>query len=313
MKNNISLFPMLTESLRDTIKVSFSRYNFYYKVNNAIYDLDSELIRGSDKLHELIDVQLNSWNKEKNNICFTRTCKIGDCNSLFGPAGIATSDSKLGIALTWFSSDSKQRGVKPVVEFTSNDKEVEANIEFESDNGQFRGLVNFQTIIYLSQFGSATEDEAHLATVPGTILGELDNKFMIELDGTGSFFPIYDYAATKTSPLWNVTCDWTDPSHDKFVEKVQININTNHTNYAHLRDDNHQLLIEVISSALELIILKLQSNSEQWRLLEEEDFEPGSVLDAVSYFINNLEWDINNPEGLSSSIRLFLERRMGVL
>ena len=310
MKNNISLFPMLTESLKENIRVSFTRYNFYY---NSIYDLDSELIRGSDKLHELIDSQLKVWNKERNNICFTRTCKIADCKSLFGSDGIATSDSKLGIALIWFSSDSKQRGVKPIIEFSKDDKELEANIEFESENGQFRGLINFQTIIYLSQFGSAKEDESNLANVPGTILGELDNKFMIELDGSGSFFPIYDYAATKTASLWNVTCDWTDPSHDKFVEKVQININTNHINYVHLRDDNHQLLIEVISSALELIILKLQSNSEQWRLLEDEDFEPGSVLDAVSYFIKNLEWDVNNPESLSSSIRAFMERRMGVL
>ena len=313
MKNNISLFPILTDSLKNNIKITFTKYKFYYKVNNSIYDLDSELIRGSDKLHELIDSQLKTWNKERNNICFTRTCKIENCKSLFGPEGIATSDSKLGIALIWFSSDSKQRGVKTIIEFSQNDKEIEANIEFESENGQFRGLLNFQLILYLSKFGSASDDEAHLANVPGTILGELDDKYMIELDGTGSFFPIYDYAATKSAPLWNVTCDWSDPSHDKFVEKVQININTKHINYAHLRDDNHQLLIEVISSALELIILKLQSNTEQWRLLEDEDFEPGSVLDAVSYFIKNLEWDVDNPESLSSSIRVFMEQRMGVL
>lgn len=312
MKNNINLFPVINAAMCQEIEMSFSGYKFYYTVKNEKHVLDSTLIKGSENLYELTDY-LKSWNKEYNNICFSRTLKIKKCKPLFGPSGIATENSKLGIAVIWFSSDSRQRGAKSVVEFTAEDKDIDVEFNFESEIGQFRGLLNFQTIVYLSEFGTAGENEKHLANISGTVLGELDKKYTIVLDGIGSFFPIYDYEAKGEAPLWNVICDWEDPSHDKFSEKVQININKNHVNYSHLRDDDHQLLIEVMSSALEVIILRIKSNQEHWRLLEEQEYEPGSVLDAVHYFIQTLHFDIDYPEKLSSSIRLLLEKRMGVL
>ena len=146
------------------------------------------------------------------------------------------------------------------------------------------------------------------------ILGELEGKFVIRLDGVGSVFPVYEIHEPG-QPLWYVKCDWDDPTYDLFSDCVAININTAHKNYKYLdktkRTFDEQLLKEIMASALGVIITKLKEQENYWDVTTiGEDLQSGSVSEAINYFINTLEWDVSGPESLSLSIRKFFDQRM---
>ena len=68
---------------------------------------------------------------------------------------------------------------------------------------------------------------------------------------------------------------------------------------------------EIISSALTIVIMKLQ-NESCWNdiVLGNAEFDEGSVAQAVSYFITTLGWRVDKPENISESIRKFFDERM---
>ena len=99
--------------------------------------------------------------------------------------------------------DSKQRGVIPIGEIENSQRDLEFELNYEFSEAQLRGSVEFSTIIYLKEAGTPLWGEEHLANQYGCILGELDNKFVIRLDGNGSVFPMYEIHEPG-QPLWYV-------------------------------------------------------------------------------------------------------------
>lgn len=239
---------------------------------------------------------------------------IRNCHHLFGSNGIASKDSTIGFALMWKSSDSRQRGVIPVADFKYEKKEVYIELDHSFMIGKFRGVVTFIPVLYLKNGGRIFPEEQHLANETGTIIGYFD-EYSICLDGNGSVFPIYEYS-DPNGPLWELKCDWENPSQDSFNEYVQILLNTAHVNYKFIdrknKSFNMALLKEIISSALTILILKLKMEDfSYWSDIElGNDLKHGSVSEAVNYFITALEWDASTPENLSMSIRNYLDQRM---
>ena len=72
------------------------------------------------------------------------------------------------------------------------------------------------------------------------------------------------------------------------------------------------MFLEVISSALMIIIDSVKSNaSTDWdMIINGEDYESGSIAQAINYFVNKLEWDISSPVRLSNSIRAFFDKNL---
>lgn len=212
----------------------------------------------------------------------------------------------------WTSPDSKQRGVVKIGEICYEDDHKEFSIDYEFPKGQLRGAIELTTIISLDRIGATNKGEEHLATIQGCLLGNLDSIF-IRVDGTGSVFPIYEINDANL-PLWHVKCDWEDPTVDSFNECVQIYINKADKSYKFLdqtkKTFNEQLLIEVLSSALMIIVLNLKEQDYWECVSNNQGFERGSVVEAVNYFINSLEWDASSIEQLSLSIREFFSKRM---
>ena len=95
---------------------------------------------------------------------------------------------------------------------------------------------------------------------------------------------------------------------------MQIYINKADKSYKFLdqtkKTFNEQLLIEVLSSALMIIVLNLKEQDYWECVSNNQGFERGSVVEAVNYFINSLEWDASSIEQLSLSIRDFFSKRM---
>jgi hypothetical protein len=160
--------------------------------------------------------------------------------------------------------------------------------------------------------GVSLDHEKHLANTAGVLLGTFD-QFTIILDGNGSMFPIVE-VFEPSQPLWWVRCDWTDPLIDRFDEDIQICLNGCHPNYKLLKTESglkgSPLLIEIIASALQIIVEKLKE-SEYWEdIISGRNYEQGSIAEAANYFITNFQWDTHSSERLALTIRKDLESRI---
>lgn len=312
MATNISLFPTMNDDLLGKIRFQTSLYDFYYVRDDQEYPLRAETVDGSVTLHKIVDDE-GIWVPDDYNLCVKRRYSLRTYQYLFGEKGIACKNAVLGLALMWTSADSKQRGVIPIGEIENSQKDIDMNLNYEFSEAQLRGNVEFTTVIYLKNAGTPLWNEEHLANEYGCLLGELD-KFVIKLDGNGSVFPMYE-VNEPSQPLWYIKCDWDDPTYEQFSECVSIYINVAHKNYKYLdktkRTFDEQLLKEIMSSALIVIINKLKEQENYWDATTMgDDLENGSVSEAIYYFINTLEWDVSNPEAMSLSIRKFFDQRM---
>ena len=313
MSNDVLLFPSLTEDLQKKIRFQKKKYDFFYtNQDQEEYELRDEPVEALSSIYCIKDDR-GEWDQDRNNLGFRRRYLLRSFQCLFGENGIACENARLGIAIIWTSSDSKQRGVIPVGTFSIRDKVMEADVEKLFLKAQLRGQVDLTTVIYLAKAGTPKRNELHLANTNGYILGELET-FTFKLDGHGSTFPIFEVSAPG-QPLWYVKCDWVDPTQDQFSECVSINLNIAHKNYKYIDRKqsyfNSQLLIEVMAGAISVIIEKVRLQSAYWdQIINNDGLEEGSVGQAIYYFSDALEWDLSTPEAVSLCARKYFDKRM---
>ena len=314
MANNFSLFPVMNESLKTKAGIQVMPLKFYYIDDDEEVQLNAEESDSGSFVYSIFKENA-AYSHDEYNFCLERKYMIRSHKCLFGKDGIACANAELGIAAIWTSSESRQRGVIKGGSFTKANSTVNTEIKHEFKTAQLRGRVDFSVVIYIKDPGRAFGDERHLANESGYVLGEID-RFSVVLDGTGSEFPIYEISE-PSQPLWYISCDWEDPTVDRFSETVSIFINNAHKNYKYI-DSGHkklydeQLIIEIMASAIGIIIAKLKENKIFWeQTISDDNLRPGSVSQAVNYFINTHEWDVSSPESLSLSIRKYLEKNGG--
>ena len=80
---------------------------------------------------------------------------------------IVCEDARIGVAVQWTSSDSKQRGVVKVADFGLNNQIVEMCAEKDFGKAQLRGEVTLKTILYVATAGIPKDNESHLANTEG--------------------------------------------------------------------------------------------------------------------------------------------------
>lgn len=313
MANDILLYPSLNEDFISKIRFQKQKFNFYYTdKDDEEYELSDEPLEALSSIYCIKD-ENGVWTQDDNNLCLRRKYCLRTFQCLFGENGIACTDAKLGLAIQWTSSDSRQRGVIRIGEFGSTDQIMEAEAEKQFGKAQLRGVVNFTTVMYIAEAGHPRDDEKHLANTNGYILGVLDN-YTIKLDGSSSTFPVFE-VSEPGQPLWYVKCDWLDPTADAFSESVSINLNTAHKNYAYIdrtqKQFDSQLLAEIMASAITLIIEKVRLEPGYWdQIVQGNDLEQGSVGQAIYYFQDTLEWDLSTPDSVSLCARKFFDQRL---
>ena len=313
MANDILLYPFLNEDLQKKIRLQKSKFYFYYKdKNNQEHELKDEPIEAQSSIYCIKD-ENGIWTQDDYNFCLRRRYCLRTFQCLFGAEGVVCKSAKLGLAMIWTSSDSKQRGVIQIGSFSNTDNILDAVAEKEFDVAQLRGEVDFSTILYIAEAGIPEMDEIHLANTNGYVLGELEN-YVVKLDGNGSTFPVFE-VSEPGQPLWYVKCDWIDPTADSFSECVSINLNTAHKNYRYINRNekvfNPQLLSEIMANAIAIIVEKVRLQPAFWdQIMGNDSLEQGSVGQALYYFMETLEWDLSTPESVSLSVRKFFEQRM---
>lgn len=312
-----TLFPSLSDDIFACIRFQGEDYSFFYSSGNDSQSLDKNALEGGGdiKTFSLVDPH-GIWTPELYGWGFSRSIHLMSTQFLFGNQGVAPINATIGVGILWVSSASKQRGVIKIGKLTSDSIPV---LSFAVSNRflpmQLRGRVEFSTVLYIADAAlSVSSEEGHLANMPGMLLGELD-KVYVELDGSGSIFPIVE-VTEPVQPLWYLTCNLDDPTQDLFTEAVQLNLNRAHKHYRYLdnksTDYDERLIKEIMASALTILITKLRTR-EDWAAIESgENLVHGSVAEAVQYFSGTLGWETSSPDALSLSIRKYFDRMMKV-
>lgn len=309
MAKTISLFPTITDTLFKKMDFHILDFEFFYNDSSSRSYLEQDYLDDKETLFTLLDNN-GLWNMDEFNLGLEFKCSISNPSILFGPKGVACSDAELGLGIVWTSSDSKQRGTFIIDSIMNTNISQSFSKTLLFDKAQLRGSVNFKVIIYLLNSGNPNIVEMHLANKTGLIVGE-HNQYTLLLDGEGSEFPMYEVFEPK-KPLWYINCNWVDPNCDSFQSSVAIYINKANPNYKYLdkskKTFNNQLLVEILSSSYNIILNKLQEDSE-W-FANPQHMNLGSVADAIYYFINTSNWDISSPEKASETLRIELAKRI---
>ncbi|KEZ53669.1 hypothetical protein [Metabacillus indicus] len=314
MNMTLNFFPELTEELTQKMGFLSGFYEFKYRKEGFEHLLEARQAEGHNSSYLQLSDEKNEWVPDEHELIIERKLFIKNPAFLFGVNGIACNDAELGMALIWTSKTSNQRGAIEIGAFVKNsNEEISFKLSHTFPPGHLKGNISFQTVLFLKTPGSAEENETHLANLSGMILGTID-EFIVILEGNGSVFPIVE-VKEPSQPLWWVVCDWTDPQADSFDEEnVRICLNKSHSNYKLLNLENgiyeSPLLMDIIASALHIIILKVK-DSEYWdETVNGKNFEAGSISQAVYYFISTFNWDPGSPESLAQSIRKDFDSRI---
>ncbi|MDG0032707.1 hypothetical protein MMB68_24470 [Priestia sp. Y58] len=314
MNSYISFYQTLTPNLQNRIGFEGGNYEFSYKNGEGLFKLSTDPLDSQENKDNHLYLQdLDSkWDADNCCLIVERSGVINNPSFLFGPNGVASINSKIGIALTWFSKSSNQRGVVPIAELVHDlNNFIEFDLYHAFNPGQLKGTVTIELALYLKE--NKENNFPNLAKYEGTILGILDS-YTVVIDGNGSMFPILE-VNEPSQPLWWVSCDWSDPLSDAFSEEnVCINLNTSHRFAKFLNAENgigsSPMLIEIISSAVQIIIQKAQESGVWDNIESGSGVEPGSIGQAIYYFIQTFNWDVSSPERLARSIREDLEKRI---
>jgi len=303
---DISLFPIFSQD-GDIDLFKLSDPAFSYHRNGNDYELTIE--QESRDVYSLKDSN-KYWTIENYGFCYSQSIQVSEPEKMFGSEGYACKNATIGIGLIWNSKTSNLRGSSHIGSFRLGSKSEIFEVNEIFERASLRGEVIIRIVLYIEKSGKPTKEEMMLANNAGMIIGELSNITLL-LDGNGSMFPIYN-VEIKGDTLWNVHITYEDPSIDLFEECVCINLNTKNPGFKYIDRDsddfNNQMLIEVLSSALSLIIENLRAFDNNFSFLQNA--QEGSIAQAVQFFKDKLSWDLSTPENLSHSIRKYLEAKL---
>ncbi len=257
-------------------------------------------------LVEVTDEQMK-WNIADCGLILNIHIDLKSPSSIYGPRGIASSGSKVGLALTVSSLSSNRQECISVTEIEKQDSSTSLNHTVSICPGLYLRDFNLQAVLYLI---SSSSDEVGFASIPGTVLGTLDKKY-INAPFTDLPFPIYK-VDEPNGPLWWTECRWTDASEDLFTEEnVCIRINRLNKYYDMVNIDNKNfskpLISEIISAAVQLMLDRAMQNEGEWnKIITEPNLPEGTVAAVLRNMYDTFQWDFSSEEKLARSIREFI-------
>ncbi|WP_273834176.1 hypothetical protein [Guptibacillus sedimenti] len=293
---------ILDQELYEKLGVIKQPFTASYFNGEDEVDMKVEPLEGQNTIYQIVDPKV-TWEPSSHEIKLNKRITITNPGFLFGDNSLVADNGCLGIGLRWYSRDAAQRNVTHATEFSKlSNFPLEVEVSTSIERGLLRGNVTFEIFVYLLESGTNTS-----TVKPGTMLGTLD-ECVIAFDGNSSVFPIVE-VNEPNKPLWWVDCNFTEPLFDSFTEdNVAIVINNSHRNAKKLDLEkgigSSPLLLEVIATGLQMIIEKVKESDDWESILVNKDTEPGSIGEAIYYFIDSFNWDPSSPEILAKSIRL---------
>ncbi len=311
-------FPILTKEMKTKIGFSSTPFQFSYESNGIVRYLSSDYDNDSSGMGNISVTRINDpsgdWHPEDYELSMSKSITISVPKFLFGVSGIAPLSGTVGIAFMWTARDASVRGAAEVGEFGFGNIPFRTEASMTLPAHTLRGSVNVSTVLFLKSAGQPKKSEGHLAGITGTILGILDETKLI-IDGNGSLFPVM-LVEKANAPLWWVEYSSDEPLTDRFDEDhFCLFLNKSNPAYPELNKpegiQNSPLFLEIISSAIQILIARVLEEDETGDTLRGENMDPESVSAVVHYLISSYELadEIKAPDELAKKIRtVFAER-----
>ncbi|WP_182476629.1 hypothetical protein, partial [Staphylococcus gallinarum] len=263
---------------------------------------------------ENMEFQINEfdsmWSPSENNLRIKQTLTIDNPSKLFGDDGITCTENVIGIAA---HIHSKESGFQKTVNFDSirnQNEKKEININYQFPASTIRGVVHLDFFFYLKE---VNDTRPYFANKSGMLLsGEDLNSIDLIIDGSGSSFPMTEFEE-KDGPLWKIEQNWADPEEDIFeASNISIALNIKHRLFPELKKEtrviNQAMMMSIMIQAMSLITQQVII-IEKHNVEDEESLIPGTILSAVSYWVNTFEIDTTNIFSIQNSFMKNLERQ----
>lgn len=276
----------------------------YINESGELIEMEVSLEEGQENTFQLLDPKVH-WDPEIHEVEFHFEFEIENPRFLFGKNGLTDDEGILGVAIRWYSRDSAQMRIEPVATLKSTDSNFYHKKNLKIEKGILRGKLTLEVILYMHQ----PSPNQHI--VGGTILGTLGSTNIL-IDGNSSMFPILEID-DPSKPLWWVECNFEDALYDSFTDdNVSIILNVGHRHARQLKLDkgigSSPLLIEILASGIQTIIEEAK-NAGDWEDILNNKSEPGSIGEAIYYFVSVFSWDTSSPKTLLKSIREDFDKR----
>lgn len=206
---------------------------------------------------------------------------------LKGKAGVACSDAEIGICIIWTNRTLTQMGyIMPETLVRSGRKEI-YGFKYSFHAGLIKGDLTLDTVVYIKKAAEYVPlEERHLINEAGVTVGTIDS-IVLNFENTYMDFPIKD-VKEKQQPLWWLELkQWEDPRKDAFDEDyICLYLNSSYEYCPKVGDTikNLELLVEIISTAYLMIILKIDEMGFLNDTLNDVGLEPGSISKVIFYF-----------------------------
>jgi len=313
MSNIIQTFKTIDDEMFEQLDVT-SDFLFYY-INEE--NQKQNLICKADLEKSLVlqhPDDRDAWDFAHHGLGLTINLKMKNSDLLFSPNGVANADTVLGIAAKWYSTKSTIQHIEPLFDIRKGQK-VEESATLNIPNGRIYGDLCIELIIYVK--GPSVSPAFGFANLSGMVIDTL-HYFRAAVDGQGGLFPIIT-VEDENRPLWFVEFSIEDPTIDSFNSNhIAICINKKSRLYSSVVKKETKvgarLMDQIIASSLALIMFKLNENYSWQEIdaLQDGDFEEGSIIAAVKYFRQAMNWDFTSSEALMESIVLYFENLGGI-
>lgn len=239
--------------------------------------------------------------------------------AIFGPDGVANTDSEVVLALEWASADSCWRtlGSRHSLRHESKDADLVLDIELQAGTVRGSGILTAQA--FLGRYeGELVPGFAHQS---GARLGLLTRPIEVVIDGDGSLFPVLEESLGEEGPLWELKSSWSDPQDEPFSsDYVALVLNSSHPHFEQLRDrramniEQSPLMRQVFACWLALVIAQVKEDmGAQFDVhmgAPEADEDISSIADAVRSFIRLGDLNTGSLPDLFTSTQCWLDRRI---
>ena len=298
----LSLFPTLTDELYRKIGVTIPLKMSCFH----IFD-HKEFFFESDGSMNSISLVSAGWDPGNCALGIKAEYKFANPKALFGSNGVACKDATLGLAVLWKSKDSRQRGTIHIGSITYTSQECSLKLARHMfNNGQFRGKLVLETVLYLQKAGTPEKDETILSNIPGTVYGSVDVTEVF-FDGTGGICQTY-INPVEGGPLWRVVCDFDDPLYDDFYESVIIENNPLNPGYQYIDPKSSsyksEMLREILAEQMCTILLTIRSkcSEQQWNDIASGNSNKDSIGD-ITLSLMRQGVDLSSPTACAETIR----------
>lgn len=282
---NLYFFPTITEKMLDEAGCYCSKYEYSYSIEGSYHSLKA---KGKNIIK--LEDSLESWKIEDDGLRIIRQVTLEYPKILKGKDGVACENAEIGICIIWTNRMLSQMGYILPVSVVKSGLGEQYNFRYEFPAGEIKGDLSLETVIYIKTAAKNVKaDEMHLINEAGVTVGAVDTV-SLNFENAYMDFPIKDVKDPNQPIWWLELKQWEDPRYDVFDEdNICLYLNSYYDYCPKVGDKikNIELLIEIISTAYMMIILKIDEMGFLNDTLNDVNLEPRSISKVIFYFYKN--------------------------